>query len=304
MRLNDFINIHRESGYSIKKREDYYFLNRGMINYSFPQLFEIPLNNKIINTLKWRYLISVIKAESKIKNNYEYILNANSYELNDFRKKTRTTIRKSLSTCSFKKPSLNDLLNAGLEINRQTLKLQKRSDKFLTEPKLWERYITLFYNHIDTTIMGAYFEDKLIGYAIAYELEGKHYFHLQHIDRNYATYYPMSGLMYVIINQIIKEKGKIEISDGIESFDPMPTLNQFKTYMRFDRVPINRVYIIHPVLLILLKLVVYYYVHILGKRNTSNQWIRRVITLYQGHRVQNKIIAQKEYIENRAYVSI
>jgi hypothetical protein len=294
MELNDFVKIHRESGYSIKKREDYYFLNRGIVNYSFPQLFEMPLNNKIVQNLRWRYFISVIKADSKIKNNYEYILRTDSYEIDDFRKKTRTTIRKSLSTCVFKKPSLDDLLNEGLEINRQTLKLQKRSDKFLTDPKLWEKYISLFYNNHDSTIMGAYFEDKMIGYAIAYELEGKHYFHLQHIDRNYATYYPMSGLMYVVINQLIKEKGAIEISDGIESFDPMPTLNQFKTYMRFERVPINRVYVLHPMLIILFKSFLFYYIRILGKKNVRIDWIRRIVTLYQGHRVLNRIISEKQ----------
>jgi len=304
MDLTDFVRIHRDSGYSITKRENYYFLNRGIVNYSFPQLLEIPLNYKLVQSLRWRYLISVIKADSKIKNNYEYILKTDSYELDDFRKKTRTTIRKSLNTCSFKRPSLQDLITSGLAINQQTLKLQERSDKFLTNPQCWEKYISLFYNNIDSIILGAYFEDKLIGYAIAYELEGKHYFHLQHIDRNYATYYPMSGLMYVIINQIIKEKGRIEISDGIESFDPMPSLNQFKTYMRFERVPINRVYIIHPALLILLKVIVFYYVHLLGKRNVSNQWIRRIITLYQGHRVLSKILSKKEIINNRAFINI
>ncbi|MBI9063355.1 MAG: hypothetical protein JEZ14_15340 [Marinilabiliaceae bacterium] len=292
MKLNDFIGIHRESNYTIKKIDDYYFINRGLINYSFPQLIEIPINNRLINTLKWRYLISVIKTKSRIKNNYEYILKSDSYELDDFRKRTRTTIRKSLKCCVFKTPLFKDLLHAGLKINRQTLKLQKRRDEFLSKLEHWEKYISQFYNNEDSIILGAYFGKKMIGYAIAYKLEGKHYFHLQHIDRDYSTYYPMSGLMYTIVNRLIKENGTIEISDGIESFNPLPTLNRFKTYMRFNRVPISRVYVLHPMLIVIFKPILFFYLRILGKRNVRNQWVRKIITLYQGHRMISKIISE------------
>jgi hypothetical protein len=182
-------------------------------------------------------------------------------------------------------------MNYGLKINRQTLKIQNRSDKFLTEEEPWRKYISLFYHNDDFKILGAYIKEKMIAFAIAYQLEGKHYFHIQHIDREYATYYPMSGLMYTIINQIIKENGTIEISDGIESFNPLPSLNNFKRYMRFERVPITRIYIIHPILVAFLKLVVFFYLHILGKRSINSPFTRKIINLYYGHRILSRIIA-------------
>jgi hypothetical protein len=220
-------------------------------------------------------------------------MSTDSYEIDDFRKKTRTTIRKSLNCCEFKKPSLNQLITDGLQINRQTLIIQKRRDKFLTDPALWEKYITQFYHHNDVVVMGAFLNGKMIGYAIAYELEGKHFFHLQHIDRDFATYYPMSGLMYVVINRLIAKSGKIEISDGIESFNPMPTLNQFKTYMRFSRVPITRVYVIHPLLIAVFKPLLYCYVSVLGRRTVHRQWLRQIVTLYQGYRKIPEIISRQ-----------
>ena len=293
MKLNEFLKIHHESGYSIRSIDGYNFLSRGLINYSFPQLGEIPITNRLVQLLKWRYLITIIKTNSGLKNNYEYIMSTESYDIDDFRKKTRTTIRKSLNSCEFRKPSLEELLNEGLQINRKTLKIQKRSDKFLTNPVLWENYISQFYHHNDSMVMGAFFNGKMIGYAIAYELEGKHYFHLQHIDRDFATYYPMSGLMYVIVNKLISKSGKIEISDGIESFNPMPSLNQFKTYMRFVRVPITRVYVIHPLLIAVFKPLIYFYVSVLGKRTVHNQWLRQIVTLYQGYRKIPEVISRQ-----------
>ncbi len=304
MKLKEFVDIHQETGFNLNNKDGQYFLNRGIINYSFPQLGKALINKKLIDYLKWRYLITVIKTEFRIKNTSEYILTADSYDVDEFRKKTRTTVRKSLRSCDFKRPLLNDLITEGLEINKQTLIIQKRKDKFLTDPELWEKYINLFYENKDTIIVGAYFEGKMIGYAIAYEVEGKHSFHLQHINRDYGTYYPMSGLMYVVVNQLIDKHGRVQISDGIESFDPMPSLNRFKRYMRFDRVPITRVYIINPILLVILKTVVGFNISILKKKNISNPLVKKMITLYQGHRLLVRMVTElskgtypaKEYV--------
>lgn len=292
MQVKDFVSIYLKCGYTIKKINGYYFLNHGLINYSFPKLMEIPLNKRLINTLKWRYLITVIKTNFRIKNTHEFILSTKFYGIESFRKRTRTTVRKSLTNCEFKKPDLKDILQVGLSINRQTLKLQNRKDKFLTDPKLWEKYISLIYDHEDSIIMGAYFNGQMIGYAVAYELEGMHYFDLQHIDRNYSTYYSMNGLMYTIVNQLISQNGSVKISDGIDSFYYMPSLNRFKTCMQFQRVPITRTYILHPILLAIIKLVIFYYIRILRKKSIHNQWVRQLISLYQGHRLLCKIIAE------------
>jgi hypothetical protein len=291
MNINDFVTINRNSGYTIKKIDGQYFLNRGLINYSFPQLVETPINKKLVTHLKWRYLISIVKTNSWIKNTYEFILTVDDYPVELFPHRTRTTVRKSLKSCTFKRPTLEDLKVTGLDINRQTLKIQKRSDKNLTDKNRWEKQISQLYNNQDVKILGAYVDGKLIGFAIAYEMEGKHYFHIQHIDRDQGSNYPMSGLMYLLINQIIEEKGAIEISDGIESFEPLPTLNKFKRYMRFERVPITRAYILHPVLVAFIVPLIVFYIRVLKKRNINNPFVRKIISLYQGHRMLSKIVS-------------
>ncbi len=294
MKISEFVHIHQNAGYKVHLKGGKYFLSRGMINYSFPQLSIAFLNRELVNYLKWRYLITVVKTDYRIRNTYEYILDTDSYDIDEFRKRTRTTVRKSIKHCEFKRPDLADLCKDGLAINKQALQFQKRKDKFLSNPKLWEKYISLLYENRDVRILGAYFNQKLIGYAIAYEIEGRFSFHLQHIDRDYSTYYPMSGLLYAMINQLLTEHERIAISDGIESFSPMPSLNKFKRYMRFSRVPITRVYVINPVFMALLKLVITYYVVVLGKRKLHHPLLQKVVSLYQGHRLLTRMLKKAE----------
>ena len=292
MRIDDFVRLHQTCGFKIKKIEGHYFLKRGLINYAFPPLLPCKVTKKLINRLRWKYLISVIKTESPIKNSHEYILRTDDYTVEMFPHRTRTTVRKSMKSCVFRRPSLADLQHQGLRINRQTLKFQKRKDKFLTDPQYWDQYIGALFSNKDSTIMGAYSDEKMIGFAVAYELEKKHYFDIQHIDRDYGTNYPMSGLMYNIINQLIENNGTTEISDGIESLKPLPSLNKFKRYMRFERVPITRVYVLHPLLSMAIKVILFVAIQLLGKRNFKKNSLRQIVSIYNGCRLLSKIVSK------------
>lgn len=289
MKLEEWVQIHTDSGFEINKTNGHYFLYKNRINYSFPELVAVPVDRKLIRLLQWRYPVTVIKTAHRIRNTYEYILQTSDYSLETFRKKTRTTIRKSLNSCEFIKPPLDDLLKCGIRINRQTLRLQERNDKFLTDPVMWKKYIAFCYDHEDVEVTGAYFENKMIGYAIAYRLGDRHYFHLQHIDREYGTYYPMSGLMFTLVNRLVERHGSVVISDGMESFNPIPSLNRFKRYMGFERVPVTRVYVLNPLIVLFIKPVICLYVGLMGKRNTHNNLMRRIINLYYGHRVLRRV---------------
>ncbi len=290
MKISDFIHLNYRSGFALNHIDGQYFLQRGFINYSFPLLIEQQINRQLINKLKWRFPITVIKTSSKIKNTYEYILKTDTYDVGGFPHSTRSTIRKSLKYCEFKQPAYEDLIKYGLQINQQTLNLQHRRDRFLTVESNWIKYVSTFISAQDLIVLGAYFENKLIGYAVVYELEGKHYFLHQHIDRNYSTYYPMNGLMYTIINRLIDKNGSVEISDGIESFNPLPSLNKFKRTMLFDRVPVTRIYIIHPALVSIIKPILFVYLGVLKRRSIRNQLVRNLVSLYWGHRLSEKIL--------------
>jgi len=305
MTLDDFDRLHRSTGYAIKKTGNQYFLKHQRINYSFPLLAEIPVSRQLVDHLKWRHPVTVIKTSAPVKNTYEYILKTENYGIGTFRKRTRTTIRKCLKNCEIKRPTLEDLIHTGLQINRQTLHRQRRTDKFLTQEKRWKKYASLLYHQKDTTILGAYLGSRMIAFAVAYQLQGKHCFYIQHIDRNYSTYYPMSGLIYELVNKILDAYGRIEISDGIESFHSTPSLNRFKRYMQFERQPITRVYVLHPFLVPAVHFMAFFWLRILRKRNVKHPFVRKAIDLYYGYRLLSRMLPRTgtescEYNEKEA----
>ncbi len=291
MTTKEIAELKRNAGLKIFRAHDTFFWKNNWINYTFPPVCKIPFNTiEQLRHLRWKHLITVIYSDARIKNTYEFILDTDQYSIECFDHKVRNQIRKSLKTCIFKRPELNDLLTSGLAINKQTLKRQNRRENLLTSAKLWEKYISAIYNHPDVIITSAYYEGKMIGYIIVYELQGKWIIENPYIDRQHAPVSsPMNGLIYSVVNQLIALKGKINISYGIESFVPLPELNRFKNKMLFKRISVSRLYLINPLALPFIKLALFFYIRLLNKHSIRNSFIRNAINLYQGYRLYDKV---------------
>jgi hypothetical protein len=284
MNLNDLVILFQSSGLNVYKKGDCHFHNRGVVNYSFPLLENASISQEIISSLKWKFLITVIKAESCRKNTYEYILKTDDYSIRRFKRKVSNRINKSLNVCTFIRPSLEDLINYGLTINRKALKMQyNRKDRSLTSYNGWKKQATSFYNNKDVIILAAYENQKMSGYIITCEYMGRYFNHLMHYDRDMASSCPIQGLLFTLINNIISEKGSIEISDGIESYKNQPELKRFKINMLFERIPSTRVYIIHPFVIKAMQLVIYFHIRVLRKKKFKGFFLQTLLHLYKGH---------------------
>lgn len=291
MDIQLLVKLYRDSGYKIHKINGYYFYHRWIkndpfpLNSSFPPNYQISPDRKLVNALKWRFLVSPVLINAQRKDIYEFILNTDNYELENFDRKVRNRIKKSLQTCTFTRPALEDLKNDGLLINQQTCERQLRKDKLLTNQKTWDKYITSIYNNDEFIIWGAYFEGRMIGYLIIYELEEK--FNMLHafINRtNSSSTNPMCGLLYTAVNSLIKEYGRITISYGMHILQGPNPLNRFKQKMLFEILPLSRGLVINPILLLFVKLTVFITIKVFHKKNVKNKWVRNIFHLYQGHR--------------------
>jgi len=287
MNVEEYIRIYRAGGHKIITLCSYYFQPRGLRNYSFPLDHEIMVTDKMINSLKWKYLITIICTKSLKKNAYEHLLQTDRYDLVGFDHKVRNRIKKSLQNCLFKRPSIEDMLDFGLKINRQTLKIQKRKDKPLTDIKLWNNYLQSLYAREDTEILGAYFNNRMVGYLVVLQIEGKYCLVNAFIDRKDSEVTcPMNGLIYTIVNHLIKKNRSINISYGLETFNnPRPELSRFKRQMLFKPVPATRVFVINPVVLIVFKLIILFNIKVLKQRRVTSPFTKKIIMLYQGHRI-------------------
>jgi len=295
MNLQEVIEVFRNAGLKIIAENHHYFSTLHGINYSFPPLIKIPIQQLNIKRLNWKHFISVIYTDLQLKNTYEFVLTTNNYPIEGFDKKVRNRIRKSLQNCTFKRPALQDLLNEGLYININTCKRQHRNDKILTNPKKWKKYISKLYENNQIIMLGAYYNNRMVGYIIAYELEQKINILHAHIDRKDSEITsPMNGLIFNLVNLLIEQYGTVTISYGIESFVPLPELNRFKYNMLFKRVPITRLYLIHPIIVPFIKIYLFVVLKILNKKSVHNNFLKNLIRLYQGHRLYYKELLRQD----------
>ncbi len=291
MKIEEFESINRSQGQNIKRVGDYYFCGQRNTSFPFPVYTAFPMNRivsvdrRLTRALKWKFLISNVYLELPKKDIYEFMLTTDRYELDQFNGKLRANIRKSLRVFSFRKPSLEDLLSDGLAINQQTCERQSRTDENLTDYQKWAKYINSIHSNSGFTILGTYLEDKMVGYLIAYELEGKINLTEAFIDRNMASgISPMKGLLYVLINNLVKEHGTVTVSYGFHRFSRPTPLTSFKQNMHFQRFSFAKGFIVNPVLLLGLRISIFTMIKILKRKSFKQKWAKEFIRLYQGHR--------------------
>jgi hypothetical protein len=286
MKVEEFVRLIRNSGLEISSTGSAYFYRQGWINYSYPTLVKTPIKNHLVQSVRWKYPISLILTDLRRKNTYEFVLHTDDYAIDKFAKKIRNRIRKSLQNCTFKRPSLEDMLTFGLKINQDTLKRQNRRDTVLTNANKWKIYITSLYAVNDIIMLGAFYANRMVGYIVATELEEKYIICHAFIDRNDSEITdPMNGLIFTLVNQLIEKDKTVRISYGLDSFTTLAELNRFKSNMLFERIPVSRVYIINPLLLPFIKLAIFFYMHVLQRKNFKSDFPRQLIRLYQGHRL-------------------
>lgn len=295
MLTSELVNILKEGGQNIYLIDEFYFQRKLGVSNSIPDCYKINIKNSLVRILKWRNWISVLLTDFKQKNTFEFILETDNYSLKKFSRKTRNRIRKSLDNCSFRKPELNDLLISGRCINKQTLSRQKRRDRFLSDKKKWGNYIESIYSCPDIIILAAYFNNRIVGYIITAKIEDKFCILHAFIDKKDSEITaPMNGLIFTLVNKLIKEKGLIKISYGLDSIRDLPELNRFKSTMLFQREYMTRVFVINPFILPFFKLFVFFNLSILKRRSIKNKLTREIIHIYYGHRLLKKILLKEQ----------
>jgi hypothetical protein len=299
MLIDEFVDICKKGGLNLHRIAGCYFLRRLFSSYSFPLLSNVKVDKVLIDSVKWKSLLTVIKSEAKEKNTNEYILSSDNYSLEHFERKIRNRIRKSLQMCSFKRPSLEDMIIFGLQINRETLKRQHRFDRTLFISKNWNKYIKSIYSNNNMIILGSYCAEKMTGYLIVYKLDKKYVINHAYINRRDSEHSaPMNGLIFTLANQLIKENGTIELSYGLDSIKDLPELNRFKMNMMFRKIPATRFYLINPLLLPFFKITVFVLIKVFMRKNIKIGLLRELVHIYCGHRLLYKVSEFKQETYN------
>lgn len=285
MDIEELVAIHRKWGYRIQKIDGEYFHIHGFRKSSFPPEKIIRPERQLLKALRWRSLVAPINFDASRKSYYEFLLDTDNYELEQFHKKERYCIRKSQKNCTFRRPEFDELMKDGLNINRQTLKRQNKRETTLSHPEKWKKHIQSVYNNDKFRILGVFYQDRMVGYLTLYKL-GENYNMLHaFMDRNDSNEtHPMAGLLYTAVNQIIEEEGRIRLSYGMHKFRGKSSLNNFKRNMLFESVGSARGYMINPLLIPIIKILVWYLLKVRNGHIPRKKWSIGVLGLYRGYR--------------------
>ena len=245
---DEFAVLHRDLGLKV--------INTGACNWIInenktalscpPEMVVFPTDEEI--TLVFRQGVRAIsfRTETEGKNFFEYLYEGATYNLEQFDRKVRNRVKKGLSSCQVMTPDLTDLMTQGLRINQQTIERQARDEQYLTNPELWERFITTLYDADDVHVRGAYVDGVLAAYAVFMKVNDQYYVYYPYMDREYAAHCPMNAIYFAFINDRIESEGSIRISAGLSSYIEKKELDRFKTNMLFEMVPCSRVLVISP----------------------------------------------------------
>lgn len=290
MTTDEITNILMNAGLKIRRYKGTFFWKNRCINYNFPPVCKIPYSAiKQIRSIRWKHLITVVYSDTRFKNTSEFMLQTDHYSLEDFDRKVRNRLRKSIQTCTFKRPTLAELQQYGLQINCQTCQRQHRSDFYLTDKSKWGKFINTVYSREDFCILGAYYQNRMVGYIVSYSLKEKQIMLLAYIDRKDSDITcPMNGLIYSLVNALLEINGSVNLSYGIESFVALPELNRFKANMLFRRIPGSRIYLLNPCIVPIIAGIVFFVVAVMKRKHVHSPFLQKTIRLYQGYRLYYK----------------
>ena len=171
----------------------------------------------------------------------EYVLHAHPYELSVCKQKARNQVRASLTRCTFHPPTELDLLNQGLDINRQTVRRHGNRAAFLVETDRWRRYITTALAIPDVLPYAAYVDGVMVAYVLLVVFGGRIILELPFMNLDASKHCPMNGLLYYAINDARSKYGPLPISYGFGSIWKIESLNRFKLAMGFESHPRVRI---------------------------------------------------------------
>jgi len=239
----DFSELYTRAGFSVYEKDSRYWLKSDRLFIeSIPTLEKIAItNSEILELLKYSNSICAIyiSSESESSNSSEYIFSRKECNFDIFDSKTRNQIRKGLKSCCIKRPSIDDMRFAALNINKQVLKKQGRKS-FLGCTERWNPYVEYLYSRKDVVISGSYYQDNLIGYIIFINVDKKKYIFHPFMDYRYSQMNPIMALLYNEMNNSLSLNNEITYSYGLKSYIDMSSLDHFKKNMLFDEVPVLR----------------------------------------------------------------
>lgn len=176
-----------------------------------------------------------------------YVVRPATYTIASVSRKQRSQVIRGLERCEIRRVEQGELTAAGILLNRDTMKRQRRHDPELDDPQRWAHFVGAVYDCPAFSVTGAYVDGRLAAYVICYR-EGSWLHLLYKMSRTEELRHsPNHALDYAVIRRAADDPPLLAVANSITPFDN-PGLDQYKRRMGYEVVPHPLAVQFHPAL--------------------------------------------------------
>jgi len=175
-----------------------------------------------------------------------YVCSNQNYDLSALSRPQRAKVRKGLSQFEFRTVAEAELLAQGIELNRDTLQRQNRSDATLGDAGRWAKLVKAVFTCEAMTTFGAFQGTRLTAYVIGCQEDG--WLHLlykasrdEHLDLR-----PNYALDFWILQNAARDPRLVAVSNGFLSLSGGEGVREYKRRLGYEVVAHHTAIVLHP----------------------------------------------------------
>lgn len=250
MNQDSYIQFIRAQGFKVFEAEGVLWVDKRRFFFeSIPQHRQIHLDPPAFGRL-FRRGAAVIRytcSEEEGSESFEYVCSERPFTLQSLSPEARRRVRRGLETCEIRAVDFDLLARFGCAINRSTFARQGRTGvPWMRDEAIWKRYMRACAGISGVHAFGAFVQGQFCGFSMAVTVDDYAYlFHTQALTE-FLKYSPVNALTFAITKEMLAKPEIKNVSQGLESFKPLPYVENFKLAMGFRKRVLGRRVVVHP----------------------------------------------------------
>ncbi len=179
------------------------------------------------------------------------IVASGSYELESLSASARSKVRRGLKRNTIRQISGTELAKVGEQSVIDTLKRQGRFNN--GSVNAWRRLLKAADMEPAVEIWSAWHDDELAAYLLVTLVDDVCDLLQSRSLNRLLGHYPNNALIFSVTHDMLMKRGFREVTFGLDSLTPTPTLDAFKATLGFVHKPIYQRVVLHPVLDVVLR---------------------------------------------------
>lgn len=212
-----------------------------------------------------------------------YVYCSRDYDLKSVHIKHRPRVRKGLQTYEIRPVEEGELINQGLQLNKETMVRQGHYDPEFGDVDQWTRFVTSMRNCPEISPIGAFDGKRLCAYMITCREDGWLNILHQMSRQDDLKSFPNHVLTYCVTKAASEDPSLEGVSYGLVPLVSIEGLHEYKLRFGYRVIPRTCVVVLHPKLdLLLNNRFVQRGVQLLRHLRPDDQRLERMETILRG----------------------